>query len=190
MLSMYASWCTYDGVSMSFYMEFPCSFHLVNLFVLLMQGPARNLHGISMEPPWKLHQKLHSSTRWHRRAEQKKETCWDCFCWKITSNLHQNSMEPPWKTPSKLHSSTRMAQKSWAKKETCWDCFCWKLHQTSIKTPWNLHGICMSQTIGTSKGKSAKNLHQNSMEPTSNSHENDYESFAKTILEAISSFLP
>ena len=37
-------------------MEFPCSFHLDNLFVLLMQGPACNLHGISMETPWKLHQ--------------------------------------------------------------------------------------------------------------------------------------
>ena len=103
-------------------MEFPCSFHLVNLFVLLMQGPARNLHGISMEPPWKLHQNY---IRVQDGTEElsKKGNMLRLLLLKITSNLHQKSMESPWN----LHESDH----------------------------WN------------QQGKSAKNLHQNSMEPTS-----------------------
>ena len=103
-------------------MEFPCSFHLVNLFVLLMQGPARNLHGISMEPPWKLHQnyiRVQDGTE----EPSKKGNMLRLLLLKITSNLHQKSMESPWN----LHESDH----------------------------WN------------QQGKSAKNLHQNSMEPTS-----------------------
>ena len=103
-------------------MEFPCSFHLVNLFVLLMQGPARNLHGISMEPPWKLHQnyiRVQDGTE----EPSKKGNMLRLLLLEITSNLHQKSMESPWN----LHESDH----------------------------WN------------QQGKSAKNLHQNSMEPTS-----------------------
>ena len=99
------------------FMEFPCSFHLDNLFVLLMQGPAWNLHGTSMETP----SKLHSSARWHRRAEQK-ETSWDCFCW----NLHQTSIKTPWNLHGSCMSQTFGTTKGTAPK-------------TYIKTPWNLH---------------------------------------------------
>ena len=81
-------------------MEFPCSFHLDNLFVLLMQGPARNLHGISMEPPWKLHQNY---IRVQDGTEElsKKGNMLRLLLLEITSNLHQNSMESPWN----LHES-------------------------------------------------------------------------------------
>ena len=148
------------------YMEFPCSFHLVNLFGFADAGtckePPWNLHGTSMETP----SKLHSSTRLAQKSWARKETCWDCFCWK----LHQTSIKTPWNLHGNSIKTTfeyKMAQKSRAKKETCWDCFCWKLHQTSIKnsmeSPWNLH----ESDHWNQQGKSARNLHQNSMEPTS-----------------------
>ena len=87
-----------------------------------MQGPARNLHGISMEPPWKLHQNY---IRVQDGTEElsKKGNMLRLLLLEITSNLHQKSMESPWN----LHESDH----------------------------WN------------QQGKSAKNLHQNSMEPTS-----------------------
>ena len=165
MLSMYASWCTYDGVSMSF----TWSFHAVFILSISLFCWCRDLQGTSMESPWNLHGNSIKTTFEYKMAQKsraKKETCWDCFCWK----LHQTSIKTPWNLHGNSIKTTfeyKMAQKSWAKKETCWDCFCWKLHQTSIKTPWNLHGICMSQTIGTSKGRAPKtyiktpwNLHQ------------------------------
>ena len=103
-------------------MEFPCSFHLVNLFVLLMQGTAWNLHGTSMEPPWNLHQN-YIQVQDGTEEPSKKGNMLRLLLLKITSNLHQKSMESPWN----LHESDH----------------------------WN------------QQGKSAKNLHQNSMETTS-----------------------
>ena len=87
-----------------------------------MQGPAWNLHGTSMEPPWKLHQNY---IRVQDGTEElsKKGNMLRLLLLEITSNLHQKSMESPWN----LHESDH----------------------------WN------------QQGKSAKNLHQNSMEPTS-----------------------
>ena len=100
-------------------MEFPCSFHLVNLFVLLMQGPARNLHGISMEPPWKLHQNY---IRVQDGTEElsKKGNMLRLLLLEITSNLHQNSMESPWN----LHESDHWNQQGKSAKN---------LHQNSME---------------------------------------------------------
>ena len=124
-------------------METPCSFHLVNLFVLLMQGPAWNLHGISMEPPWKLHQNY---IRVQDGTEElsKKGNMLRLLLLEITSNLHQKSMESPWN----LHESDH----------------------------WN------------QQGKSAKNLHQNSMEPTSILMKMTTKAFQKQCLKLLALF--
>ena len=131
---MYASWCSCDGVSMSFSWSFHAVFILDNLFVLLMQGPAWNLHGTSMETP----SKLHSSARWHRRAEQK-ETSWDCFCW----NLHQTSIKTPWNLHGSCMSQTIGTTKGTAPKPY-------------IKTPWNLHQFQWKNTTKALQKRSLK----------------------------------
>ena len=53
-----------------------------------------------------------------------------------------------------------------------------------MESPWKLH----ESDLWNHQGNISKNLHQNSMEPTSILMKKYYESFAKTILEAISAF--
>ena len=146
-------------------MEFPCGFHLVNLFVLLMQGPARNLHGISMEPPWKLHQNY---IRVQDGTEElsKKGNMLRLLLLEITSNLHQNSMEPPWKLHQnyiRVQDGTEELSKKGNMLRLLLLEITSNLHQNSMESPWNLH----ESDHWNQQGKSAKNLHQNSMEPTS-----------------------
>ena len=123
-------------------MEFPCSFHLDNLFVLLMQGPACNLHG----SPWKLHGNSIKTTFEYRMGQKSraKGNMLRLLLLKITSNLHQKSMESPWN----LHESDH----------------------------WN------------QQGKSAKNLHQNSMEPTSILMKMTTKAFQKQCLKLLALF--
>ena len=131
-------------------MEFPCHLHGVSMQFSSCQSLCFADAGTCKEPPWNLHgtsmetpSKLHSSTRWHRRAEQKRKHVEIAFVGnyiKPPSKLHGISMESAWVRP--LEPAREERQKPTSK----------------------LHGNYI------------------------NSHENDYQSFSKTMFEAISSF--
>ena len=79
-------------------MEFPCHLHGVSMQFSSCQSLCFADAGTCMEPPWNLHgtsmetpSKLHSSTRWHRRAEQKRKHVEIAFV--------ENYIKPP----SKIH---------------------------------------------------------------------------------------
>ena len=176
-------------------MEFPCHLHGVSMQFSSCQSLCFADAGTCKEPPWNLHgtsmetpSKLHSSTKWHRRAEQKRKHVEIAFVGnyiKPPSKLHGTSME----TPSKLHSSTRWHRRAEQKRKHVEIAFVGNY----IKPPSKLHGISMEsawvrplEPAREERQKPTSKLHGTYI----NSHENDYESFAKTILEAISSFLP
>ena len=138
MLSMYASWCSCDGVSMSF----TWSFHAVFILTISLFYWCRDLHGTSMEPPWKLHQNYIRVQDDTEELSKRKhlEIAFVGIYIKPPSKLHGISMEAAWVRP--------------------------------LEPP----------------REQLQNLHQNSMEPTSIPMKKYYESFAKTIHEAMSFF--
>ena len=90
-------------------MEFPCHLHGVSMQFSSCQSLCFADAGTCKEPPWNLHgtsmetpSKLHSSTRWHRRAEQKRKHVEIAFVGnyiKPPSKLHGISMESAWVRP-------------------------------------------------------------------------------------------
>ena len=90
-------------------MEFPCHLHGVSMQFSSCQSLCFADAGTCKEPPWNLHgtsmetpSKLHSSTRWHRRAEQKRKHVEIAFVGnyiKPPSKIHGISMESAWVRP-------------------------------------------------------------------------------------------
>ena len=90
-------------------MEFPCHLHGVSMQFSSCQSLCFADAGTCKEPPWNLHgtsmetpSKLHSSTRWHRRAEQKRKHVEIAFVKnyiKPPSKIHGISMESAWVRP-------------------------------------------------------------------------------------------